>query len=319
MSGRFERILLYVVVLALALAVGWLAITINEPGIDDPPDCVGCGEELAPRFDAIDKAIADLGETVAESVNGSLARFKQDIVDDVAGRVGALVSDHGNETASALGDLDAAVTETIESGLAGLEERIATAVANKLLAGGCVLAKCDEVVTPPPCPIIEKDCDGRDGPPSIEVNSKFTFLYENARLNESRELVAESVGVKLAPRHLRRLELLTNAFRPCNRADAPVEFGVTGHSSSAEFLAQPRGEPLTNSDALNLKTANLRAKIVGDHLLNEGFKVEIKEWLSENDLQRPYLDDVQPGMDQQALNRTVFIELKSAGACDLAR
>ena len=65
--------------------------------------------------------------------------------------------------------------------------------------------------------------------------------------------------------------------------------------------------------------ANLRAKIVGDYLLNEGFKVEIKEWLSENDLQRPYLDDVQPGMDQQALNRTVFVELKSAGACDLAR
>ena len=76
---------------------------------------------------------------------------------------------------------------------------------------------------------------------------------------------------------------------------------------------------LGRTDALNLGVANLRAKIVGDHLLNEGFKVEIKEWLSENDLQRPYLDDVQPGMDQQALNRTVFIELKSAGACDLAR
>ena len=201
----------------------------------------------------------------------------------------------------AIGDLAKSV-----DGLATFEQRIVDDVAARVA-----------VPVTPACPPSEvEDCDE---PSSIRVKSKFTFFYENARLNEDREVVLDSVGIRLAPRHHRRLELLTKAFRPCNRDDAPVEFGVSGYSSTAEFRAQPEGEPLDDSDALNLETANLRAKIVGDYLLSEGFKVETRQWLSEGDLQRPYLDDAQPGMDQQALNRTVSIELRSAGACDLAR
>ena len=46
-----------------------------------------------------------------------------------------------------------------------------------------------------------------------------------------------------------------------------------------------------------------------------GFQVNPTQ--PSGDLQRPYVDDAQPGVDQQALNRTVLIELKSAGTCDL--
>ena len=75
---------------------------------------------------------------------------------------------------------------------------------------------------------------------------------------------------------------------------------------------------MPESDELNLTTANLRAQIIGDYLQTQGFNVETKQW-SELDLERPYLDDDQLGPDQQALNRTVFVDLKSAGACELAR
>ena len=376
MGASMERILLYVVVLALAIAVGWIAFM--PPKKNGPVgQCVGC-EELAglnQRLDAIDTAMDGLGKTVAEAVEPSLASFKQSVVDDVASRleasisahgvetataldsvkavvaetiessltglegrvaaavapnlasfeqrvvdgianrVGALISAHGNETAAALDGLDAAVAERIEDGLA---ERIAEAVSGKLLAEGCRLTTDGECPAPQPCPTPPdaEACD--DSPPSITVNSRFTFLYENARLDADQKVTEDSLGVKLEARHHKRLELLTNAFTPCNRAAHPVKFRVTGYSSSAEFRVRPSGESMDDSDDLNRRTANLRAKIVGEYLREQGFEVETERW-PKVDLQRPYLDDVQPGMDQQALNRTVFIELTSAGACDLAR
>ena len=164
---------------------------------------------------------------------------------------------------TAIGDL----AKSVDGRLATFEQRIADDVAARV-----------GVPVTPACPPSEvKDCDE---PSSIRVKSRFTFFYENARLNNDREVVVDSVGIRLAPRHHRRLELLTKAFRPCNREDAPVEFAVSGYSSTAEFRAQPEGEPLDESDALNLKTANLRAKIVGNYLLSEGFEVETRQWLS---------------------------------------
>lgn len=375
MRDRLERITLYMVVLALAIAVAWLAFTIR--GARKPADdCVNCGDDLGPRLVAIDTAIGGIGETVASAVAVSLGSFKQGLVDDIASQVGALISAHGNETASVPGGTNAALAEVIESSLTDLEGRVAEAVASnlvgfeqgvvddiasrvealisahgnetataldgldaavskkiegglaervaevvfdKLLAEGCQLTTDGECVTPqPPCPtpLDAEACD--DSPPSITVNSRFTFLYENARLDADRKVTEDSLGVKLAARHRKRLDLLTNAFLPCSRANHPVKFRVTGYSSTAEFRVRPSGEPMTDSDDLNRETANLRAQIVGDYLRNQGFEVETKQW-PEHDLQRPYLDDAQPGMDQQALNRTVFIDLTSAGACDLAR
>lgn len=163
----------------------------------------------------------------------------------------------------------------------------------------------------PPSPCLPSDCCT----PSPEVELRYTLLYENARLIEE-EVTTDSVGVKLAPRHTKRLELLTNALKPCHRADAPVVFHVTGYSSTAEFTSEPSGERLRNSDKLNLQTANLRAEIVGNFLKNKGFKVKTKEWRAD-DMRRPYRDNAQQGVAQQGLNRTVFLDLESAGACDL--
>ena len=207
---------------------------------------------------------------------------------------------------SALSGLDKTITDAVR-GLEGLEERIADAVSKKLLAEGCQLTKTPEClgVVPPPLPPL----------PLIKVNSKFTFLYENARLNEDGEIARDSVGVKLTQRHRRRLERLTKALQPCRGASAPVEFEVAGYSSTADFRIRPDGSPMDNSDELNRKTANLRAQIVVDYLEEQGFQVNPTQ--PSGDLQRPYVDDAQPGVDQQALNRTVLIELKSAGTCDL--
>lgn len=209
---------------------------------------------------------------------------------------------------SALGGLDKTVTDAVGRSLEGLEGRIADAVSKKLLAEGCQLTKTPEEcvgVAPPTLPPL----------PPIKVNSKFTFLYQNARLNEDGEIARDSVGVKLTQRHLKRLERLTKALQPCRAVDAPVEFEVAGYSSTADFLIRPDGSPMDNSDELNRKTANLRAQIVVDYLEEQGFQVNPTQ--PSGDLQRPYVDDAQPGVDQQALNRTVLIELKSAGTCDL--
>lgn len=257
---RIERPVLYLLVLVLATAVGYLALMPESER----------KQRAGPSVAATDDAPDDLGPTVADAVD--------------------------------------------EDNVVGLEERIADAVASKLLAAGCALTGTDECPETP-CPPAVVDCEN---PAAITLNSRFTFFYENARLNEDREVIADSVGVKPARRHLERLDLLSNAFQPCHRADAPVAFAVTGYSSTAEFRVQTTGEPMPESDQLNLTTANLRAQIIGDYLQNQGFNVETKQW-SEQDLQRPYLDDARLGVDQQALNRTVFIDLKSAGACDLVR
>ena len=61
--------------------------------------------------------------------------------------------------------------------LAGLEGRVAEAVSRRLLAEGCQLTRaggeCVQEPTPRP-----------PGPTPLTVRSKFTFLYDNARLNE---------------------------------------------------------------------------------------------------------------------------------------
>ena len=308
MSTQVERIVLYMVVLALAVTVGYLAYKLQKD------ECAGCDGELDLRLKTMATAMTDLKKGVADAV-------------EVASRVDGSISTHRRKTETALDGIDATMTSGIQNGLAGLEGRVADAVTNKLLATGCPLTneenECVPAAPPEPCPppnvLEELDCGV--SPPSITVKSKFTLLYENARLTDDRDITENSFGVKLAHRHLRRLDLLANAFGPCHRSNNPVEFHVTGYSSTAEFRFQPSGRRLLNSDELNLKTANLRAQIVGTYLESKGkgFRVTTVQWPQGHDLQRPYLDDVRPGVDQQALNRTVMIELVSAGACDLSR
>ena len=212
------------------------------------------------------------------------------------------------------GELDAidkALGE-ISKSLSGLDKRVADAVVKRLPAGGCTPPTGD-LCPETPCPPGGVDC------PAPEVESRYTLLYENARLNEDGEVAVDSFGVKLAGRHRKRLELIASAFRSCHKAEIPVEFEVLGYSSTAEFRVQPGGGAMPNSDDLNRRAANLRAQLVGDYLTNEGFGVTTRRWSPEYDMVRPYRDDAQSGVAQQALNRTVFIDLKSAGECDLGR
>lgn len=304
MGTQIERIVLYMVVLALAVAVGYLASKVSA-GTDDCADC-----DLDPLVGRVD----GLGDRI------------DDVVDKVASGVDASISAHHDQTESTLAGITTTAS-AIKGGLDGLEGRIADAVIKELPAVACPPTnegdECIPATPPEPCPPpdVAERIDCGDPPPSITVKSKFTLLYENARLNDDRDITEDSFGVKLARRHLKRLDVLANAFGPCNRPNDTVEFHVTGYSSTAEFRFQPSGRRLSNSDELNLKTANLRAQIVGAYLKSKGkgFTVRTVRWPQGHDLQRPYLDDVRPGIDQQALNRTVMIELVSAGACDLSR
>ena len=282
-TERTERILLYAVVLILALAVGWLTWTLQGDDRNRGP--------------------------VADAPDGKLTALEQ-LVKGVANRIERLISGADGNVETALDRVNKSLAATVDGQLAGLEGRVANSVYDRLRDAGI-------------CELTENEClPGEPSPPpAVSVASNFTLLYENARLNEERQVTEDSFGIQLAPRHIRRLKLLANAFRACQRPEAPVKFQVTGYSSTAEF--QVKGEagatPLPESNRLNLETANLRASIVGTYLENANFAVTPRTWESFEDLHRPYLDNAQPGVDQQALNRTVFIEVLSAGACDLSR
>lgn len=236
-------------------------------------------DEIRLRLNAVDAALASLA--------GSLVGFRDGVVDDVTTRVGHLISTHDTKTATTLKGI------------------------KKLLAG-CTLTSADECPTPPCPPPTGDNCP--EQPPPVEAKPRYTLLYENARLDEDGKVTGDSFGVKLERRHLHRLNLLTSALKSCLQAGVAVEFEVTGHSSTAEFRFQPNGDVMLGSAELNLETANLRGQLVGAYLKEKGFVVHWEPWSSEADLSRPY-----QGAEQQALNRTVFIDVKNAAACDFPR
>lgn len=267
--ARFERVFLYVVVLALAIVVGFLILTTDCRWKD------GCG--------------------TTTKGNGPLAQLAEDVT--------ALAADLGRltEMLPDRADSQALIRRQLEH----IAPEIADSVYERLRQEGACLSSARS------CP----------GATPASVAASFTFLYENARLNDAQQITAESVGVRLAPRHERRLDLLEIAFGACQRDTADVAFAVTGYSSTAEFHVEtPEGarRPLAKSDELNLATANLRAEVVAARLRAAGFKVTTTQWESFKALQRPYLDDSEPG-DQQALNRSVFIEVRQAGVCDIGK
>jgi len=267
---RFERTFLYVAVLALAIAVGFLAHKVqcrSQGGC--PPQSEDVWAQLAEQVNSLASGLGELKEAVL-----------------------------GMEQSQAT---------LIRSELERLASQIADSVYAKLREDGACLSSAGSCPEPKPASVV----------------NDFTFLYENARLNDAGEVKADNVGVKLATRHERRLEMLARAFRPCQQEGGPkVSFKVTGYSSTAEFqeesLAGGRRR-MAKSNEMNRATANLRAKVVAIRLQQAGFEATPTEWKSFEALQRPYLDDSPPGDDQQALNRSVFIEVRDAGACDIGK
>lgn len=276
-----ERLVLYTVVLILALAVGFLAWRV----------------EGGAKISFTGPLSKDVGDYFAEAVRRELDAIEERIAVAVTDSLVAQI-EVSEDT------IGKAVVEAIGGQLAGIEGRVADAVYDKLEGGVVCESGCSN---PPPVPAREP------------VGKNFTFLFDNAYLDPERQVTRDSKGVKLDRHHVKRLDLIAKAFRACQTTKDGVSFHVAGYSSTAEFRMETGAgsETLSNTNELNLATANLRMANVANYLESEGFKVEAEPWGSIAALQRPYIDDFEPGVDQQALNRTVFVQVTAAGRCDL--
>ena len=106
-----ERIVLYVIVLALAIAVVFLALTGNGGG------CLDC-DRLDQRLAKIEATIGTLEEI--EAAIGTLEESVTDTVEEVAIGINASISTHDDKAVAAHSQM-AARLGSIEVSLAGLE------------------------------------------------------------------------------------------------------------------------------------------------------------------------------------------------------
>ena len=312
---NLERYVLYTIVLFLTLVVGFLAWRMDEATRERVPvdqdfimAIVGAVKGELNEFEgrvagaATSSLPADvspeaIGDAIVEAIDGQLADIDRRVADAVTGSLPA----QAGVSAEAVGEV---IKEAFDDQLTGVDKRVADAVYDKLKREGICELGCPET----PAAVSR-----------VLVGKNFTFLFDNAHLDPERKVKRENKGVKLDGHHVKRLELIVKAFRACQTADAPVLFHIAGYSSTAEFRVETDSgrERLLDSDDLNLATANLRMANVADYLKSRGFEVDGRPWGSIEALNRPYIDDFEPGVDQQALNRTVFLQVKNAGRCDL--
>ena len=194
--------------------------------------------------------------------------------------------------------IDGRIAEAVRAGLGGVDDAVADKVLERLRREGLCLSM------------------GSCGGGTASMESMLTLFYENAHLDPGNSLSEGSHGVRLTDEHEARLESLAVAFAPCAKPpDHVVNFKVRGHSSTAEFKKFTSDK----SNALNLEAANLRAKVVAEYLDQSGFVADSLEWNSYDAIDRPYSDSselISGETDQEALNRSVFVQVADAGACD---
>ena len=234
-----------------------------------------------------------LVEAVAGSVERQLDRFEDRVADAMTGSRPDMV----DVSPEAISD---AVVEAIDGRLASIDRRVADVVHDTLQGQP---SSPVGVATPVP------------------VGRNFTFLFDNAYLDPEGEVTRDNKGIKLDGHHVKRLDLIVKAFLACQTIDDPVSFHVAGYSSTAEFRVETESgsQRLADTDKLNLATANLRMANVADYLESKGFEVDVEDWDSIEALRRPYIDDFEPGVDQQALNRAVVVQITNAGRCHLGQ
>ena len=217
---------------------------------------------------------------------------RMDEVAEGVGRVEKLLKD-------LISTIDEGIANAVKEGLEGVDERVADKVLERLLQEGLCLSKGS-------CGI------GARAP----MESNFVLFHENARLDSDDSLNEDSYGIRLTDEHKTRLDGIASAFAPCARPpDHAVEFKVSGHSSTAKFKMLP----LDDSNRLNRDAANLRAKVVADYLERNGFTANWESWTSYDAIRRPYLDNsefLSGETAQETLNRSVFIQVVDAGACN---
>lgn len=257
-------------------------------------------------------AVAYLGWRVEggakTSLTGSVNTFVAAVTDSIERQLGGFEDRVANVVAGSRPEMadvspeaiSDAVVEAIDGRLASIDRRVADAVQDTLQ--GQPLSPVG-VATPVP------------------VGRNFTFLFDNAYLDPEGRVTRDNKGIKLDGHHVKRLDLIVKAFLACQTIDDPVSFHVAGYSSTAEFRVETESgsQELADTDDLNLATANLRMANVAEYLESKGFEVDVEDWDSIEALRRPYIDDFEPGVDQQALNRAVVVQVTNAGRCYLGQ
>ena len=165
-------------------------------------------------------------------------------------------------------------------------------------------------------------------PIQTDYLASFPLVFKNARLDGNRQLTLKSVGITLEDIHIKQIEQLIHAFAPCGHdKNQPVKLELEGYSSSRDFI-DSNGDKLLNSDELNVKAASLRAENVYNFFIGylKKNKInshidfnELKSWDHIDQMTRPFLDksNLLKGSGQELLNRSVFVKLKHAGACEI--
>lgn len=175
-----------------------------------------------------------------------------------------------------------------------------------------------------------QSCCGTSGARSVGRQPRIWVVFDNAKLDDDptgtrppiERLTADSRGIVINEDQQARLRLLATALRACATADRRVRLNIQGYSSTREFL-DAQGRPMRDSEALNMKAANLRADSVIAHLREQGayadngVDVLYAAWQEYTDIQRPFLDSREEfqSADQELLNRAVFVEVLDSGGC----
>ncbi len=142
------------------------------------------------------------------------------------------------------------------------------------------------------------------------------FHRENGVLAGPRE----GAGILVGEERRGRLETLAVALAACARGGAGLEVTVRGFASSAPFRDE-NGDPLTDSDALNLKVANRRAAEIARILASAAPSLTITtgEWMSFGDMAGARLRDRETAgqriADREFLNRSVEVVVPDLGGC----
>lgn len=170
-------------------------------------------------------------------------------------------------------------------------------------------------------------CAGPSGAPPV---SRIWVVFDNAQLDDAPagtkptdRLTRSSQGIAISETQLDRLDGLARALDACATPDRPVRLAIQGFSSTREFV-DADGEPMDDSEELNLNAANFRAANVIAHLDSaEGSDTESNvevihdPWPTYADIRRPFFDSPEgiERTEQELLNRAVLVEIEDAGAC----
>ena len=175
-------------------------------------------------------------------------------------------------------------------------------------------------------------CEGPTATPPAARQPRIWVTFENARLDKDptgalaplRRLTQDSEGIALSGGQQQRLNALADALRTCALPDRRVRLRIQGYSSTREFV-DAGGQPMRDSQALNVEAANLRAEAVIDHLRaarageDNGVDIDHAAWKGYPQMRRPFLDarDEFESTAPELLNRTVLVEIRDAGGCAL--